>query len=612
MKHTYNKITMMVAACGMLAATSCSDFDDYNSVPSAQDPAADKTLWENIRDNNTLSDFADVLVRTGYDKVLDASHTYTVWAPINGSFNVDSLKAVSDEKVEKEFLKNLIADYSHRETDMTDTVVYMLNEKLLKFSNKGTGYVAFDGQKLVPSTVNPAVFNYPSTNGLLYIVSAPATFRYNGYEYLFELAGVADSMMAYVKRYEQNTLDESKSVKGDIKDGVQHYDDSVMILKNTLIEETLKAQLNNEDSLYTFFIPTNKAWSEAYENLVSYYNYIPAISWQNLTATDMDKSAKTGKTAVIGATVGTTSTTLTTPPANSLLQETGAYWTDSIAKNFITRTLIFSETEKHYNSKLTTGAAFTENDTLYSTNEHYRTYLPELDAATTDVVKLSNGHARIIDNFPYGPANVIQTLNVGRIVTAEGANYDRYYCYKNAIDPSICVLPENQTGLSYVKASIPEGSNYAAELDFYLPNVLSTTYTVYAIIVPACLENYAMAEEDRKPYTLVFDINYTDASNTQISGRFNGEEVLTKATEIKKIEPFEVGRDKVDTLKLGKVTFPICYYGTEAKPNIKVAHGVTSFLSSTKKKYEQELRIAGIVLVPEGVDNIDEEWKNRN
>ncbi|MDO4173005.1 MAG: hypothetical protein Q4D28_09930, partial [Prevotellaceae bacterium] len=145
MKHI-SKIGMIVVAGGMLAATSCSDFSDYNTAVGSTDPSADKTLWENIAANEKLSDFAEVLQRVGYDKVLNASQTYTVWAPLNGSYNKDSLLALSDAKIEREFVNNLIAYYAHKETDPNDTTIFMLNEKLLKFTNKNSGALAFDAK----------------------------------------------------------------------------------------------------------------------------------------------------------------------------------------------------------------------------------------------------------------------------------------------------------------------------------------------------------------------------------------------------------------------------------------------------------------------------------
>lgn len=610
MKHI-NKIGMMAVAGAMLAAVSCSDYDDFNTAPSAVDPAADKTLWENIASNPELSEFKSVLERLGYDEVLDASHTYTVWAPVNGSIDMNYLNSLSDEKAEKVFLKNMIANYAHRENDLSDTVIYMLNEKLLKFANKkSAGGMTFDGKRVLANQNNPSVYNYPSVNGLLYMVEAPSDFRYNGYEYIFETAGVADSLMEYVLRYEKRVLDEANSVKGPIRDGVQHYDDSVIIVSNSLIGQTLNSQIENEDSMYTVLIPTDEAWVDAYNRISSYYKYIPTISYQDLSSTQVGFTKGTSGT-IMKANVGAVTVNLTTAPADAKLQETGPYWTDSITKKLITQNLIYSDGHKKYNGKLASGIPFTETDTLYSTSRRYLTNLPALDAATVETVRLSNGRARILNAYPFTAENTyaptIKTRAVGRVLAnPSGGTYSTVSYF--GVDDSICTLdPEEEGILTYVKADVPEGSNYAPELDFYIPNVLSTTYDIYAVIIPKCFEfEYRdIPEEERKPYTLYFDINYTDASNTQISGRFDGDTIQVGNANVKKVEPFLVAQDKIDTLKLGRLTFPACYVGTGAMPNIKVMHSVSSFLSSYKKKYEQVLRVANIILRP--VDVKEEE-----
>lgn len=592
---------MMAIACGMLAATSCTDYLDYNTVPNATDPAADKTLWENISSNDNLTDFASVLQRIGYDKVLNTPGAYTVWAPINGTFDMDSLSQISDAKVEKEFLRNVIASYTHRETDLNDTIVYMLNGKLLKFTNKSTPALAFDGQAVLPNSTNTSIFNYPSANGLLYTVTMPAAFRYNGYEYISEVADIANNMVTYVKKYETILLDEINSIKGDIIDGVQHYDDSVVTVTNTLTEYSLRSQINNEDSTYTILIPTDEAWEEAYNQIASYYNYIPNIAYQDLSSEQVG-TTKGNASTIMKATLGTTTTTLAAAPTGAEISVTEDYWTDSITKRWITNNLIFSETNGKYNSKLVTGQPFSENDTLRSTTGSYLTNPTTLDEATEKIAKLSNGHARIINKLPFSSedtyAPIIRTTNVARIVTANGAGYSYERINKVNLDPNVCVLEEGYSYLSYIKADIPAASNFAAELDFYLNDVLSTTYDVYAVIVPARVEDTTIPDSVCKPYTLYFDINYTDASNTQIAGRFDGDTIQVGTAKVKKVEPFVVGALKVDTVKLGRITFPICYAGTEAKPNIKVMHSVNSFLSSYKKKYEQVLRIANIILEP--------------
>lgn len=605
-----NKVRIAVVACSALVAASCTDYLDYNTVPEATDPAADKTLWENISENENLTDFAAVLKRLGYDEVLNASHTYTVWAPQNGSFSLEELNQMDSTKVERQFLKNAIADFAHREADINDTVVYMLNGKLVKFSNKNTDMLAFDGKDILPNAANPAVFNYPSTNGLLYITSAPATFRYNGYEYLRESEDMPNMMGAYVEHYESRVLDEANSVKGAIIDGVQHYDDSVIIVSNILTDRMLRAQLDNEDSLYTVLIPTDTAWNRAYGEIASYYNFVEKIPYQDLSSNQVglmpgaswnDKMKKLIN--MLDASAGKVEVALTSAPIGAEIQETGAYWSDSIAKRLLTNNFVFSEKSGKFNTKFQTGQSFKESDSVYSTTGNWLSNPAMLDELTEDVIELSNGHARMIKDFPFSPketyAPVIKSRNVGRVITATGFKHTEESIDRELLDPSMCVLDdENETALRYVKTNVPEISYSLSEFNFYIDNVLSTTYDVSLVLVPACIEDPDMPESERKPYSLYVDINYADYEKgelTLVNKRFDGEKLVSGNSALRKVEPFTGGKDKVDTIRLGRVTFPICYAGTGAKPNIKVMY---PFNLKMDKSCERNLRIANVILEP--------------
>lgn len=605
-----NKVRIAVVACSALVAVSCTDYLDYNTVPEATNPAADKTLWENISENENLTDFAAVLKRLGYDEVLNASHTYTVWAPQNGSFSLEELDQMDSTKVERQFLKNAIADFAHREADINDTVVYMLNGKLVKFSNKNTDMLAFDGKDILPNAANPAVFNYPSTNGLLYITSAPATFRYNGYEYLRESEDMPNMMGAYVEHYESRVLDEANSVKGAIIDGVQHYDDSVIIVSNILTDRMLRAQLDNEDSLYTVLIPTDTAWNRAYGEIASYYNFVEKIPYQDLSSNQVglmpgaswnDKMKKLIN--MLDASAGKVEVALTSAPIGAEIQETGAYWSDSIAKRLLTNNFVFSEKSGKFNTKFQTGQSFKESDSVYSTTGNWLSNPAMLDELTEDVIELSNGHARMIKDFPFSPketyAPVIKSRNVGRVITATGYKHTEESIDRELLDPSMCVLDdENETALRYVKTNVPEISYSLSEFNFYIDDVLSTTYDVSLVLVPACIEDPDMPESERKPYSLYVDINYADYEKgelTLVNKRFDGEKLVSGNSALRKVEPFTGGKDKVDTIRLGRVTFPICYAGTGAKPNIKVMY---PFNLKMDKSCERNLRIANVILEP--------------
>ena len=596
---------------------SCSDFSSYNSVVESSNPSANKTLWENISAKGELSDFAQVLQAVGYDAVLNAPTTYTVWAPVNGTFNKDSVMALAQnaatrQKVIEQFVYDHVANYSHFESNQSDTVVYMLSKKLIHFSGKNTGALTFDGK-----TINwgDDAFNTPSSNGLLYTLNGMVPFRPNAYENFFtdkSQYGIADSRFnAYVKKYEKVILDEDASVKGEIVNGNQVYDDSVTVTTNSFVTSRLhlNADLNNEDSLYTVIIPTDAAWQKAYDRIKSYYNYITPIKYQNLSSTSTDFSGKkggtcpttsTGKATILAANAGVeanNAATLSAAPSDAEIQDTKAYWTDSIAKRWITINTAFSENNRKYNSKLVSGVGFADGDTLYSTSDNKLSNLKTLDRVTVLRQQLSNGHARIVNEYPFRAsetyAPVIKTRTPGRVVSTSGYTYDLFAVERGFFPESFCKLDDDEVNLKYVRASIPEGSNYAPEMDFYLPNVLSTTYDIYAVVVPPI-----EVEGPKLPYTLRFDLHYTDAKNEPQTGRLDGDTLQTTIAKISKVKAFENDPTKVDTLYLGHFTFPICYYGTNAAPNIKVMSTLSSFSTSNKAKYDAQIRIANIILRP--------------
>ena len=609
--------TLLIFLC--FCIVGCSDFSSYNSIVESSNPFADKTLWENISAKNELSDFAQVLQAVGYDAVLNAPTTYTVWAPVNGTFNKDSVMALAQDnatrkKVIEQFVYDHVANYSHFESNPNDTVVYMLSKKLIHFSGKNTGDLMFDGK-----TINwgDNTFNTPSSNGLLYTINGMVPFRPNAYENFFtdkKQYGITDSYFnAYVKRYEKITLDEEASVKGEIVNGNQVYDDSVTVTTNSFVtsRQHLNAELNNEDSLYTVIIPTDAAWQKAYDKIKSYYKYITPIKYQNLKSTSTDFAGKkggtcpttsTGKATILAASAGVeanNAATLSAAPSDAEIQDTKAYWTDSIAKRWIVRNTAFSENNGKYNSKLVSGATFAEGDTLFSTSGNKLTGLQNLDKVTILKQLLSNGHARVVSEFPFRAsetyAPVIKTRIPGRVVSTSGYGAEEITIERRFFDDKFCKLEDDEVNLKYVCASLPEGSNYAPEIDFYLPDVLSTTYDIYAVVVPSKIDGSGL------PYTLRFDLHYTDAKNEPQTGRLDGKTLQTSIAKISKVDPFVNKTTKVDTIYLGQFTFPICYYGTNAAPNLKVMSTLSSFSMSNKAKYDAQIRIANIILKPKEI-----------
>ena len=84
----------------LFTLSGCSDWDDHYENEAAN--GADLTLWDAIKQRSDLSDFAQVLENTmvfrqhkktsvSYADVLKGGRSFTLFAPVNGTFNKDSI-----------------------------------------------------------------------------------------------------------------------------------------------------------------------------------------------------------------------------------------------------------------------------------------------------------------------------------------------------------------------------------------------------------------------------------------------------------------------------------------------------------------------------------------
>ena len=105
----------------MMLFTSCTEWDDHFENPVSQ-AGSEPTLWQAIQQRQDLSNFSEVLGKTmiykhhkktgvSYADLLNGSQTFTVLAPVNGTFNKDSLLELlttnrGDSMVERSFVGN--------------------------------------------------------------------------------------------------------------------------------------------------------------------------------------------------------------------------------------------------------------------------------------------------------------------------------------------------------------------------------------------------------------------------------------------------------------------------------------------------------------------------
>lgn len=568
-------------AAGMLTATSCSDFDDYNEVQVNPEAAANLSLWENIEQNPQLSDFEELIKKAGFDDELQGSHYYTVWAPLNGTFDKSIYADMDQAALLKNFVYNHVADYNHPISGDINNKVFTLNRKTYNFTGV-SGTFTFAGITLAQA-------NIPSTNGLMHTLDGAAMYYDNIYDYILGLGEGYESINAYFKRYETSILDEANSVKGPMVNGLQTYVDSVMIVDNSLVRR-LGAQLQNEDSSYTVLLPTDKAWENKYNAIKPYYNFITNTVGQDLRGTSSSSNIKQINTGDID----------------------NAYFQDSIIKRFITNTIVYSNNDT-YNSFFVDGREITPTDSVRLPNG--RKYSNPADLLAYQVgepVKMSNGWIRNVDSIAfyswetYAPEINFNPQGQAGLVTAAAASSRGWNITFNDLVNKWGDFTETNGDLRFYNIE-PSGDRTKPELHTFLPNVLSTKYKFYVVFVPG-----AIIGEDNRPNQVNFTLNYCDANGKLQKYNFSSD---LKNDNPKTQKPFVNDTSKVDTMYIGEFTFPVSYYGLPENggkaimPDLKISSPMSVFNATLLKTYTRALRIAAIIMKPVELVEFEENQK---
>lgn len=612
-------ITMMAALA--LAATSCSDFDDYNEVGTSTLPTADATLWENISTQENLSDFKALLVKTGYDKLLQASNYYTVWAPQNGSYDAAKWQAADSATARKQFVENHVSQYNYGASGDFSSRVLAANEKKYTFTSQGG--LTFAG-------IEVAKANVPASNGMLHLLKQAVPFYPNLYEYMQENQKT-DSLSKFIAKYESRVLDEANSVKGPIENGLQTYLDSVMVIENSMLGWSgLNAKLDNEDSTYTVLLPTNEAWDKSYAHLKNYFNF----NVKQIVGEDL---ASSGEAVVNPGDIKKTTTEI----------EDHAYLTDSLTHQYMVKHLVYSNNSTY--NKCLEKASFAETDSLMSTYGGFFSHPGDILAHKVAEMKMSNGRGWVVDSIAFRADEWFNPVWASRAIARnKGAVASRVSA--RSINPKYGSYPDG-IDFAMIKSSNENGVN--SWMEFTLPPLLSTKYRFYAVVVPADADmdcdSYAPADVDSvkvgdvmvstaKPAYFYATLSYCNAKGeiayhyftsakdnksvsaddaTALAGMDialnSGKEKITAAQKTK--FGFISDSTKIDTICLGDFTFPISYMNqifvpqrdnqltyidasSMAVPNLKLRIPYLPTNKVAMKKYTPNWRIANILMVP--------------
>ena len=548
-KHKILTGAMLFGA--LFFASSCDDSDGVKPTPYA-----DKTMFDMITADPELTNFMEVLNVCGShcaESLFNKTRVYTLWAPVNGSFNKDSLiKEVVEngnrEKVFQYFVESHVANHLKAANGNLDedNKVLLLNDKVAVFAGNPTEGYTFGGNVVTEGNIRVK-------NGVLHKIAAPAEYKYNIWEYL-RMDSRVDSVANFLYAFDVEEFSESQSIAGPIKDGQQTYLDSVFETRNKFLSNwNGVGNLNSEDSVYTVYVPTNELWNEMLAISDKHFNF---------------------------------STTTKNPAAYTPEMR------DSMRHTYARLNLIKFMTYSAYEQR------YVEHpDSIMPTWQgRLRNGRPEFLKADVEsnVIfekELSNGTFKIVDKSPYSIFELWHDTirleaedDIMRTYIAGGTEYV-HSASKTQINKDSVFANTKISGNRYFEAYSEKA---ASTVRYKVPNLLSASYNVALIVVPKHITN-ADAATDLKPHEL--QVKITQATGTTTATIANHKDIHNDPTRLDTIYLTESSGER------SVVTIPYCeYYNTGNEPDYGVVIEVKS--DGNTKKYDRSIRLDAILFIP--------------
>ncbi len=149
--------------------TGCKKWDDHTATTDAM---VGKDILQQIKENSDLSKFAELLAKSGYDKIIASSRTYTVFAPVNAALTSIDPAIVADDARLKLFIGNHITNQLQPATTPGPVRLQMLNGK----------YNNLQAKMFELATITTA--DKYGKNGILHIIDKMVPALNNAWEFL--------------------------------------------------------------------------------------------------------------------------------------------------------------------------------------------------------------------------------------------------------------------------------------------------------------------------------------------------------------------------------------------------------------------------------------------
>ncbi len=638
-----------LATMALLAVSACTDdhFDIKNTMGS------DKTLWETIESNPNLSDFAGILKRTKVlsnendhkatitaAELLNQPQSFTMWAPVNGSFNAktwnDTLDAAAKYAalgtaegrtkaldisyyVWSQLVGNHIARFNH-EGYTGKQEIKMMNHKNAFYTGDKFGNVPVQGSTEVAS------------NGSLHLLNGVAPFAYNIFDYLGHDPKFSSVNNLIASRTEIDTLWNFSTPGALNEKGQMVYVDTVVSRRNEILG-VARASIREEDSTYVALIPTNEAWEQGKEKIGRILKYGARYSYE-WNGADFNRKVLKDQFRLDAATKADPKLTLADSLQQRITEQNMAvnmFFAPYYMRNIDAKdSAQLNNYVQHADSLISTAGTVFYNAAADGSGKN--STLNPIFAGLTPY-RASNGYIYRLTKYDLDPAyawvkkveylmsrsgfyTILNTNNVrsasgkGTFVALNESNYNEYRA-KTDEEGKEVTDAEGNVVMTGVKGDISTNSYVRFQIDniqsemvvnLRLPQVFSTRYEVELVMVPSKTDlNFGDVDDERVIFTAkVVDDEGKELEFIDEDGNATKSITIDQEEKDAKGNP-QFDQSKVNTIKLGKyIDFPKCYAGLPS--------GIDSFprlvLTMPKKKRSDKkircsaLNIVSLVLKP--------------
>jgi len=242
-----------------VALVSCSD--PWSDHENNGDNNLNSNLSEAITATSEVSKFGELLTKTGYDKILSASKTYTVFAPTNEAIALLDPSVINNPETLSAFVANHIALTSYSSVRNEEAVqIKMLSDK----------YLDFKGNNLIADATIVSADHY-AKNGVFHIINHILTPKKNIWEYINSQTASSAMSNYLVSLDDLNIYKSDMTAKENAVPGA--FADS---LSNSFLKNVYN--VNNEKNSYTLFLIEDEGYTAEVEKLKPYLNKLTADS----------------------------------------------------------------------------------------------------------------------------------------------------------------------------------------------------------------------------------------------------------------------------------------------------------------------------------------------